>query len=169
MGERQDPITAVLLEHHNLIIALHILAIIAWMAGLLYLPRLFVYHTRAAAGSAMDATFQEMERKLLQVIMNPAMILAWGLGLILIWIDSRVYGPGVIGPVGHFLSRPWMAVKFAGVVFQTGWHHYLAVARKRFARGENRRSEKYWRMVNELPFLAAIVMVLAVTTKFGGW
>lgn len=169
MGERQDPITAVLLEHHNLIIALHILAIIAWMAGLLYLPRLFVYHTRAKPGSEMDATFQEMERKLLQIIMNPAMILAWVLGLLLIWIDSRVYAPGVFGPIGHFLSRPWMAVKFAGVLFQTGWHHYLAIARKRFARGENHRTEKYWRMVNELPFLAAIVMVLAVTTKFGGW
>jgi putative membrane protein len=164
-----DPITTVLVEHHNLIIALHILAIIAWMAGLLYLPRLFVYHTRATPGSEMDATFQEMERKLLQVIMNPAMILAWVLGLTLIWIDSRVYGQGVWGPIGHFLSRPWMAVKFAGVVFQTGWHHYLAIARKRFARGQNQRPEKYWRMVNELPFLAAIIMVLAVTTKFGGW
>jgi putative membrane protein len=117
----------------------------------------------------METTFQEMERKLLQVIMNPAMILAWVLGLTLIWMDSRAYAPGVFAPIGHFLSRPWMAVKFAGVVFQTAWHHYLAIARKRFARGENRRSEKYWRMVNELPFLAAIVMVLAVTTKFGGW
>ena len=156
-------------QWYTTILGLHILAIIAWMAGLLYLPRLFVYHTRATPGSEMDVTFQTMEAKLLQTIMNPAMVAAWVLGLTLIWIDSRGYGRGVFGPVGHFVSRPWMLAKLSGVLFQTGWHHYLAVSRKRFARGENRSSERYWRMVNELPFLAAIVMVLAVTTKFGGW
>ena len=157
-----------LVEHYNLVRGLHILAVIAWMAGLLYLPRLFAYHTRAERGSTMDETFATMERKLLKIIMNPAMVATWILGLALIWIRSRAYGPGVWAPIGHFLALPWMSTKLAGVVFMTGWHHYLSVARKRFERGENARSERYWRMVNELPFLAAIVMVLAVTTEFGG-
>lgn len=142
--------------------ALHIISVIAWMAGLLYLPRLFVYHTRAAAGSEMDQTFQTMEDKLLKIIMNPAMVLVWILGLTLIWIDSR--GMGLV----KFLFLPWVMVKLAGVLFQTGWHHYLALVRKRFAKGERPHSEKFWRMVNELPFLVAIPMVLAATMKFGG-
>jgi putative membrane protein len=162
MTSRLDPVTAYLVEHHNLIMALHILAVIAWMAGLLYLPRLFVYHSRAARGSELDETFQVMETKLLKIIMNPAMIATWVLGLMLIWIDSR--GIGLLA----FLAMPWVIVKLSGVVFQTAWHHYLVAARKRFARGENRRSERFWRMVNELPFLAAIPMVIAVVTKFGG-
>jgi putative membrane protein len=157
-----DPITAVLVRHHNLIMAFHILGVFAWMAGLLYLPRLFVYHTRAAVGSEMDETFKVMEVKLLKIIMNPSMIVVWILGLTLIWIDSR--GMGLLA----FLGLPWMGVKLAGVLFQTGWHHYLAANGKRFARGERPRSERFWRMVNELPFLVAIPMVLAVVTKFGG-
>lgn len=157
-----------LVEHHNLIMGLHIVAVVAWMAGLLYLPRLFVYHSKAQPGSEMDKTFAEMERKLLQIIMNPAMIAVWVLGLTLIWIDSRSYGPGVWKPIGEFLTRPWMLTKLAGVVALTGWHHYLAIARKRFERGAFPRSERFWRMSNELPFLVAIVMILAVTTKFGG-
>lgn len=151
-----------LVEHFNLIKGLHILAIIAWMAGLLYLPRLFVYHVRATPGSEMDETFRTMEAKLLKLIMTPSMIVAWILGLTLLWIDSR--GIGILA----LLAKPWVAVKLTGVIFQTSWQHYLAISAKRFARGENPRSERYWRMVNELPFVAAAVMVLAVTTKFGG-
>ena len=155
-------------QHYNLVRGLHILAVIAWMAGLLYLPRLFAYHTRATPGSEMDETFKVMERKLLRIIMNPTSIAAWILGLTLIWIRNRGYGDGVWVPIGAFLARPWMSAKLLGVVFLTGWHHFLMVACKRFERGENTRSEKFWRMTNELPFLAAIVMVLAVTTEFGG-
>ena len=140
--------------------ALHVIAVIAWMAGLLYLPRLFAYHTTATPGSEMDLTFATMEAKLLKIIMNPAFLLAWAFGLTLIWIDGHVRGWG-------FLGQPWMIAKVAGVLFLTGWHHYLAVARKAFAEGRNRRSNRFWRMTNELPFLAAIVMVLAVTTEFG--
>ena len=147
--------------YHNLLIGLHILAVIAWMAGLLYLPRLFAYHTRAAAGSELDATFRVMEVKLLRIIMNPAMIAVWLLGLTLIWFDAAVLGWG-----WAFLMTPWMLTKLAGVLFLTGWHHYLGVARKSLAKGERSRSERFWRMTNELPFLAAIVMVLAITTKF---
>ena len=144
---------------YNLLRGLHILAVIAWMAGLLYLPRLFAYHTKATAGSEMDETFKTMERKLYRIIMNPAMVAALVFGLALLWV--RWHGLG-------FLKAPWMDVKLAGVVFLLWWHHFLGRARKAFAKGENRRSEKFWRMTNELPFLAAIIMVLAVTTELGG-
>lgn len=146
---------------YDLLRGLHILAVIAWMAGLLYLPRLFAYHTGAAGGSEMDTTFQAMERKLFKLIMNPAMVAAWLFGLGLIWVDSQARGWG-------FLAQPWMIVKLVGVVFLTWWHHYLGRGLKRFAAGTNTKSNKFWRAVNELPFLAAIVMVLAVTTEFGG-
>lgn len=148
---------------YDLLRGLHILAVIAWMAGLLYLPRLFAYHTRATPGSEMDETFRGMEGRLLAIIMRPAMIVAWLLGLGLIWLRSG----GVGGNDWSFLATPWMIAKLAGVVFLTGWQHYLTVSHRRFAEGRNTRSEKYWRMTNELPFLAAIVMVLAVTTEFG--
>ena len=141
--------------------ALHVIAVIAWMAGQLYLPRLYAYHTETAPpGSAFDAHFQVWEAKLLRIVMNPAMILAWIFGLALIHVDSQIRGVG-------FLLEPWMLTKLAGVLFLTWWHHYLMVAQKRFGAGVMLRSERFWRMTNELPFLAAIVMVLAVTTKFG--
>ena len=144
---------------YDLARGLHILAVIAWMAGLLYLPRLFAYHVKATPGSEMDQTFQKMERKLLKIIMNPAMVAAWVFGGWLIWIDGTGRG-------WDFLHQPWMIAKLAGVLFLTGWHHYLGVARKRFAAGANARSERFWRMTNELPFLAAIVMVISVTTEW---
>ena len=147
--------------NYDLLRGLHILAVIAWMAGLLYLPRLFAYHTKAAAGSEMDATFQIMERKLYRIIMNPAMIAAWVLGLWLIWVRSV----GLSEPA--FLHTPWMIAKLSGVVFLTGWHHVLGRSRKAFEKGANTRSETFWRATNELPFLAAILMVIAVTTEFG--
>ena len=142
---------------YNLLRGLHILAIIAWMAGLLYLPRLFAYHTKAAAGSELDVTFQTMERKLYRIIMNPAMVAAWVLGLALVWFDAtQRIGPG-------FWMTPALYIKLAGVVFLTWWHHFLGTGRKRFVAGTNTRSDRFWRATNELPFLAAVVMVLAVT------
>lgn len=146
---------------YDLARGLHILAVIAWMAGLLYLPRLYAYHTRAIPGGELDQTLTVMERKLYRIIMNPAMIAAFLLGLWLIWIDHQMRGWG-------FLLKPWMLTKLAGVVFLIWWHHFLGRARKAFAEGRNTRSEKFWRATNELPFLAAIIMVLAVTTEFGG-
>ncbi|HZZ69870.1 MAG TPA: CopD family protein [Phenylobacterium sp.] len=145
---------------YNLLIGLHIIAVIAWMAGLMMLPRLYAYHTETApAGSEFDAHFQRWEGKLLKIILNPAMILVWVLGLSLIYVDSQVRGIS-------FLWEPWMLTKIAGIVFMTGWSHFLGRARKGFVAGRRDRTAKFWRMTNELPFLAAIVMVLAVTTKF---
>jgi protoporphyrinogen IX oxidase len=148
---------------YTLVIGLHILSIIAWMAGLLYLPRLFVYHTRADAGSQMDKTFKEMERKLYQLIMTPASLVALALGLCLIWMDAGMRPEGL-----RFLGTPWMSVKLTGVVLMFGYQGFLGRARRDFAANRNRRTERFWRMVNEIPFVLAIAMVLAVTTKFGG-
>ena len=147
---------------YDLLRGLHILAVIAWMAGLLYLPRLFAYHTAAATGSEMDTTFRTMELKLYRIIMNPAMVAAWLFGLALVWVDAHRRSAG-----WGFLHEPWMLTKLSGVVFLTWWHHYLGRARKAFAEGRNTRSGRFWRATNELPFLAAILMVLAVTTEFG--
>lgn len=144
---------------YNLFRGLHILSVIAWMAGMMYLPRLFAYHSEAVVGSEMDQTFQTMERKLYRIIMNPAMIATWIFGLGLIWIDAQGRGWG-------FLQTPWMIAKLSGVVFMTGWHHVLGRARKAFAEGRNTKPRRYWLITNELPFIAAIIMVIAVTTEF---
>lgn len=143
-------------DHYNLLRGLHIIAVIAWMAGMLYLPRLYVYHTRAIPGGELDTTLQVMEVKLLRMIINPSMILTW------------IFGISLMAARPEVLSQPWMWVKLAGVLFLTSWHGFLAGARKTFAAGTNTRSEKFWRATNELPFLAAIIMVLAVTTEFLG-
>ncbi len=146
---------------YNLLRGFHILAVIAWMAGLLYLPRLFVYHFNSQPGSDIDKTFKVMERKLLRMIMNPAMVAAFAFGGALIWYDGR-------WRLGwEFLLSPWMLTKLAGVVALTSVHHYLARARKAFEAGQRPHSERFWRFANEAPFVIAIVMVLAVTTKFG--
>jgi protoporphyrinogen IX oxidase len=158
--ETEGGVMTWLATHYDLLRGLHIIAVIAWMAGLLYLPRLFAYHTKATRGSEMDATFQTMEAKLLKIIMRPAMGLAWTFGVLLILADSQLRGWG-------FLHQPWMLTKLAGIVFLTGWQIFLSASQKRFAAGLNQRSERFWRATNELPFLAAIVMVIAVTTEFG--
>lgn len=145
---------------YNVVLGLHILAVIAWMSGLLYLPRLFAYHARAEAGSSMDETFKTMEVKLMRIIMNPSMVLVFLLGGTLVWIDMARIGP-------HFWMSPWMLTKIGGILCLAGWHGFLAGSRRAFAENRNRRSERFWRMTNELPFLAAIVIVLSVTTKFG--
>ena len=141
----------------NIIKGVHILAVIAWMAGLLYLPRLFAYHTRSTPGGEMDETFKTMERKLITIIMTPALVAVVVLGFTLVCFD----GPAT-------LTRPWMMLKLVGVLGLIGWHVYLEASRRGLAAGQRSRSERFWRMTNELPFLAAIVIVLSVTTKFGG-
>ena len=146
---------------YDLLRGLHIIAVIAWMAGMLYLPRLFAYHTETAPpGSEFDAHFKVWEAKLLRIIINPAMILAFIFGLALLYVDGHErLGWG-------FLATPWMITKLAGVAFLVSWHGYLARARRQIAAGQRPRSARFWRMTNELPFVAAIVMVIAVTTEF---
>lgn len=144
----------------NLLLGLHILSIIAWMAGLLYLPRLFVYHIKNADEPKVTAVFNIMERNLLRMIMNPAMIAAWVLGLGLVTYHvMQLEG-------WKFFSEPWFDVKVVGVVLLTGYHHFLAVRFKKLQRGEPIGSERFWRMINEVPFALAIVIVLSVTLKY---
>jgi len=150
-------------DWYDLLRGLHIIAVIAWMSGMMYLPRLFAYHTETApAGSEFDAHFKVWEAKLLRIIINPAMTLTWIFGVSLIAFHVYVMGQG-----WGFLLQPWMLVKLAGVVFLSGWHGFLAGARRKIAAGERPRSARFWRATNELPFLAAVIMVLAVTLEFG--
>ena len=149
----------ILVQHFHLVRGLHIIAVIAWMAGMLMLPRIFVYHMSAEPGSKIDATFKLAEMRILRIIINPAMILTTIFGVMLILADSAIRG-------WDFLLQPWMLTKLAALLFLFGWHGFMAGARRKFANDQNIRSEKFWRMTNELPFIAAIVIVLSVTTKF---
>ena len=132
--------------------AFHIIAVISWMAGMLYLPRLFVYHCGAAPGSPQSETFKVMERKLLRVIINPAMIAAWVLGL---WVAHE----------GGFLKSGWLHAKFALVVILSGYHGLLARWMKDFAADRNQRSEKFYRIANEIPAVLMIGIVILVVLK----
>ena len=151
-----------LAQYYDLLRGLHIIAVIAWMAGMLYLPRLYVYHTRAERGSQMDTTFQEMEAKLLRIIINPSMAATWILGILLILANT-----GLRGGDWTWLGQPWMVVKLVSVFVMSGWHGFLAGSYKKFLAGQRPKSAKFWRATNELPFLAAVIAVLAVTLQFG--
>ncbi|AVQ04210.1 CopD family protein [Caulobacter segnis] len=158
-SRRSRRVTDFLVAHFNLVRGLHILSAIAFMAGMLYLPRLFVYHSKAAPGSEMHETFTVMERRLLRGIINPASIATALFGLGLILADAQIRG-------WSFLLEPWMATKLVALVGLYGFHGFLSASRKKFEKGEYPRSEKFWRMVNEIPFVLAIVIVVSVTTKF---
>ncbi|MBX6320488.1 MAG: protoporphyrinogen oxidase HemJ [Rhodospirillaceae bacterium] len=135
--------------------ALHIISVIAWMAGLLYLPRLFVYHCEAAAGSDKAETFAVMERRLLRGIMNPAMIAVYVFGIAL------VLTPGVV----DLADDHWIHAKLALVAILTIYHHLLALWRKDFATGRNRRPQRFYRAINEVPTLIMIAIVILVVVK----
>lgn len=135
---------------------LHVISVIAWMAGLFYLPRLFVYHAeRAVAGGELDLTLQVMERRLLRAIMNPAMIATWIFGL------SLVLTPGI---VSWAMVWPWS--KAAAVLAMTWFHHWLVRRMKEFQAGTNRTSGRSYRLMNEVPTVLVIVIVASVIIKF---
>lgn len=136
--------------------SLHVVSVIAWMAGLFYLPRLFVYHVEVVgSGNDTDDLFQTMERRLLKAIMNPAMISTWIFGLCL------VLTPGV---VGWDMIWPWM--KGASVIAMTWFHMWLAARRKEFVAGTNTLAGRRYRIMNELPTLLMLVIVFSVIFKF---
>jgi protoporphyrinogen IX oxidase len=132
--------------------ALHIVAVISWMAGLLYLPRLFVYHCEAEAGSKQSETFKVMEQRLLRLIMNPAMLVVWVTGPLLAWL------------MGVMHDR-WLAAKLLLVILLTVFHHLLVRWRKAFAEDRNQHSAKYFRVANEVPTLLLVGIVVLVVVK----
>lgn len=135
--------------------ALHIISMVAWMAGLFYLPRLFVYHSERGGPDDVTETFKVMERRLLRFIMNPAMTATWIFGILL------VLTPGIV----DWRSEGWFHVKLAAVVAMTWVHHWLALRRKDFARDANTRSGRTYRMMNELPTLLLVVIVVMVVVR----
>ena len=139
--------------------AFHVIAVIAWMAGMLYLPRLFVYHCAAEKGSVQSETFKTMERRLLRAIINPAMIATWLLGLWLAW-----HGPD--SRYGWFASG-WFEAKLVLVLALSALHGFFARWVKDFAADRNRHSAKFYRIINELPTVIMIgIVILAVVKLF---
>jgi putative membrane protein len=139
---------------YSITLALHVVSIIAWMAGSLYLPRLFVYHASAPKGSEMSETFKVMERRLLKGIMTPAMIASWVFGLTLAF---------------HFkivdFSQGWMWLKAAFVLALSGYHGLMTRHQKAFAADANDKPARYFRIINEVPTVFMIIIVFAVIVK----
>lgn len=140
------------LDFYLWIKALHVIAVISWMAGMLYLPRLFVYHAQETIGSDVSEKFKLMEHKLLKVIINPAMIVTWGAG---IWLMLS----------GFVDIGTWFWVKFLLVILLSGVHGWLSKSQKRFAADENKLTEKQWRLANELPTVLMIGIVIMVIVR----
>ena len=141
--------------YYNWIKALHVIAVMAWMAGMLYLPRLFIYHVGAKKGSELSETLKTMERRLLRIIINPAMILAFVFGGLMFWASPEL------------ASQPWMHVKLLGIVLMTAVHGMYARWRKDFEADRNTRSEKFYRCWNEVPtILMIIIVIMAVAEPF---
>jgi protoporphyrinogen IX oxidase len=132
--------------------ALHIIAVIAWMAAMLYLPRLFVYHAAATPGGELSQTFKVMERRLLWAIATPAAVVTWLSG-----VHIAVSG-------GHYHAL-WLQIKFALVIAMTALHVHNVIYQRAFARDANTRSTRYFRIYNEAPTLLLITIVLLATVK----
>lgn len=142
-------------QYYLIIKAFHIVFVISWMAGLLYLPRLFVYHTRAKLNSEMDLTFRTMEEKLVKIIINPAMVLSLIFGLLLININ------------GFSNMGGWFHTKLALLFFLFGFHGVCIKWKRNFAIGKNHKSEKFFRFANEAPaILMALIVYFAVVKPF---
>jgi putative membrane protein len=148
--------TDTLATYYPWIKALHVIAVISWMAGLFYLPRLYVYHVeQVPAGSDTDTMFQTMERRLLSAIMGPACIATWVFGLCL------VATPGI---VDWGMAWPW--IKAGSVIAMTGFHMWLGTCRKAFVLGANQITGRQFRMMNEVPTVLMILIVISVIVKF---
>ena len=134
--------------------ALHLIAVISWMAGLLYLPRIFVYHAETKENIGQSETFKLMEKRLYFYIMNPAMILSWVFGMLLI------HSQGIIS-----LSFLWMKIKLGLVIILTGYHFYLLAVLKDFQIDSNTKSSKFFRIINEVPTILLITIIFVVIFK----
>ena len=142
-----------LLDNYQWLVAFHVISVIAWMAGMFYLPRLFVYHAMATPGSETVETFKVMEQKLLRIIVNPAMIASWFFALLMIWANPGLFTQG------------WFHGKLLLVVLMTVVHGVYAAWRRQFAADANRRSHRFYRMANEIPTLLMIAIVILAVVK----
>ncbi|HEY0105632.1 MAG TPA: protoporphyrinogen oxidase HemJ [Rhizomicrobium sp.] len=139
-------------DHADWIKALHVIAVIAWMAGMLYLPRLFVYHSEVPVGSPQSEMLKRHEQLLLRRIVNPAMIAVWVLGLTLAYVTGAY-------------EDTWLRIKFVLVLALSGLHGFFAGTVKTFAKDANTRSTSFYRIINEVPFVLVIVIVILVVVK----
>lgn len=142
-------------DEYHLFKSLHIIAVIAWMCGMLYLPRLFVYHSKVAAGSEASELFKVMERKLMRLIINPAMIVTWISGL---WLAFTI---NAFDPV----NGGWLHAKLGLVLLMQVAHALMSRYRKAFARDERPKSERYFRIFNEIPAVLMVIIVLLVVIR----
>ena len=132
--------------------AIHVMAVISWMAGMFYLPRLFVYHAEVGPGTPQSETFKVMERRLLRAIINPAMTVTWVFGVWLAWY-------------GFQFSGGWLHAKIALVLLLSGLHGYLSASQRRFENDKNTRSSRHWRIMNEVPTILMVLIVILVVVK----
>ncbi|GJL94300.1 MAG: membrane protein [Hyphococcus sp.] len=142
-----------LLSYYLWIKAVHLIAVIAWMAGMMYLPRLFVYQHQSEKGGEAERYFIQMQRRLLKGIINPAMIAVWILGILMLIANREI------------LSAGWFHVKLTMVLAMSAIHGFYASSRRKFEAGERPRSEKFWRIMNEVPFIMLIIIVIMVIVK----
>ncbi|MEZ5892719.1 MAG: protoporphyrinogen oxidase HemJ [Parvularculaceae bacterium] len=148
-----DAVREFLLAQYLWVKALHIIAVIAWMAGMMYLPRLFIYHHQAEKGGEAERFFVIMERRLFLGIINPSIIAVWLLAGLMLLARPEIMGAG------------WFMVKFPMVLGISAIHGWYSMARKKFAKGERPRSEKFWRIMNEVPFILMIIAVFMAVMK----
>lgn len=147
--------TDILSDYYTWTLSIHIMAVISWMAGIFYLPRLFVYHAEKATGKAdLDSVYQEMELKLYRVIMRPAMMATWIFGTLL------ALTPGIVD-----WSEAWPWVKFMAVILMTGFHGMLGAWMKAFQRGENDKTGRFFRFANEAPTILMVLIVIMVVVR----
>jgi len=144
-----------LLSVYPWIKALHIAAMVAFMAGMMYLPRLFVYHHQSAQGGEAERAFIQMERRLLKGILTPALAAVWILAVLMLYANPAI------------LKTPWFMAKFPIVFAISGIHGFYSSAQKRFERGERPRSERFWRIMNEVPFVMMLAAILLAVVKPG--
>lgn len=142
-----------LLPYYDVLKALHVVSVIFWMAGMLYLPRLFVYHHTATPGGELETALLKQETNLNRIIMGPALLAVWLFAILMIAANPALLGQG------------WFHAKLALVIALSGVHGFYSASAKRFAKGERPRSEKFWRILNEVPAIAAIVIVLLAVVK----
>ena len=145
-----------LLSVYDWLLAAHVISMVAWMAGIFYLPRIYVYHAeRATVGGELSETFKVMELKLFRYIMNPAMISTWVFGLLMLWANGW----------GWLAASPWMHAKLVLVAAMTWFHHWCGTTRKRFDRDGNEKSGRHYRLMNEVPTLLLVAIVVLVIVK----